>query len=471
MPKHSRPEKELTRKQLALSRDQQRKRRWILTALAGVAAVIVLVAAFGVYDQLVLTPARPVAIVNGVGIRLDQYQGRDYYNRFVLDQALQNLNAQMAQLGSDSSTQNFLVQFYQQMYSQYQQQREAVDANTLSSMVEQELDRQKGMELGLSVTDQEINEDIRSRIAAQIGAVTVAEATSAASTATAATATAALFTPTPEPTATATLTATATATLVPTSEATPVVTPTVPTTPEVASSSPLPTPTPPHIITDEEYSRQYASFMQMLAGQHVTEADYRSAIIGSLWNRKVTQYFADNTPREAEQAHLSNIQVDTPEKAQAVMDRLNKGEDFALVATEVSSDTYTAKQGGDMGWVVKGDLTGRYGPAGPAMETAAFSLPVGSYSQPITTTTGLEILKVNERETRPLTESQLSTQEQKSYSDWLTQARSAPGVQILWTSSMAPPDPSRPQQPVQPSGGIPSGGSNLPPGAGYPIEQ
>jgi len=470
MPKYSKPEKELTRKQIALSRDQQRKRRRLLFGLSGVAALVVLVAAFGVYDRMVLTPARPVAIVNGVSIRLDQYQGRDYYNRFVLDQALQNINAQMAQLGSNNSGQNFLVQFYQQMYNQYEQQRVAVDANTLSSMVEQELDRQKGLELGLTVTDQEINENIRARVAAQIGAVTQAEATSAASTATAATATASSWTPTPESTATATLTATATA-AAPTSVPTGVLTSTEPITPEAGTPTPPPTPTPPHIITDDEYSRQYAAFMQLLAGQHVSEADYRSAIIGSLWNQKVVQYFADHTPHEAEQAHLSDIQVDTPEKAQAVMQRLNNGEDFALVATQVSSDTVTAKNGGDMGWFVKGELTDQYGPDGAAMDTAAFSLAVGSYSQPITTTTGFEILKVNDRQTRPLTDSQLATQQQKSYSDWLTQARNAPGVQILWTSSMAPPDPNRPQQqPIQPSGGIP-GGSNLPPNAGYPIEQ
>jgi parvulin-like peptidyl-prolyl isomerase len=469
MPKYSKPEKELTRKQIALSRDQQRKRRRLLIGLSGVAAVVVLVAAFGVYDQLVLTPARPVAIVNGVPIRLDQYQGRDYYNRFVLDQALQNLNAQMAQLDSNNSSQNFLVQFYQQMANQYQQQRVAVDANTLSSMVEQELDRQKGLELSLTLTDQEISEDIRARIAAQIGAVTQAQATSAASTATAATATASSFTPTPEPTATATLTATAT-TPTPSSAATGVLTSTTPITSEAVTPTPLPTPTP-HIVTDDEFNRQYAAFMQMLAGKQVTEADYRAAIAGSLWNKKVVQYFADHTPHEAEQVHLSAIQLDTQQKAQAVMERLNNGEDFALVATQVSSDTFTARQGGDMGWFVKGELADQYGPDGLALETAAFSLTVGSYSQPITTTTGFEILRVTDRQTRPLTDSQLTTQQQKSYSDWLTQARSAPGVQILWTSNMAPPDPSRPQQqPLQPSGGIP-GGSGLPSKSGVPIEQ
>ena len=86
-----------------------------------------------------------------------------------------------------------------------------------------------------------------------------------------------------------------------------------------------------------------------------------------------------------------------------------------------------------------GQLATRYN---PEMEQAAFSLEPGSYSQPITSTMGWQIIKVNERGVHPLNENQLLTKQAESYSTWLQEAKQGAGVQITWTPDMAPPDPA-----------------------------
>jgi parvulin-like peptidyl-prolyl isomerase len=132
--------------------------------------------------------------------------------------------------------------------------------------------------------------------------------------------------------------------------------------------------------------------------------------------------------------------VPTQAEAEAVRKELDAGQDFSVVATKVSSDTYTASLGGGMGWFLKGDLSQQYT---SAFEDAVAALQPGQISQPISSTimSAWYILKVNDRKVRPLDTSQLSLQQRKAYTDWLSSVNVAPGVKISWTASMAPPDP------------------------------
>jgi parvulin-like peptidyl-prolyl isomerase len=214
---------------------------------------------------------------------------------------------------------------------------------------------------------------------------------------------------------------------------------TVVASPTEVLPTPGPTPTP-HIITDAEFSQNYAVYIKLLQDKAgITEAQYRSYIQARLVVNKVTKYFADQVPTQAEQTNVSDIQLPTQAEAEAVRKELDAGQDFKVVATKVSSDTYTASQGGEMGWFLKGDLSQQYT---SAFEDAVAALQPGQISQPISSTimSAWYILKVNDRTVRPLDPSQLRTQQQKAYADWLNAARSSEGVKILWTADMAPPD-------------------------------
>lgn len=432
-------DKELTKKQIAVSRRQQQQRRRVLIGVGVVVALVLGVALAGVYDQLVAKPGRPVATVNGVRIRADQYENRVLYERFSLDGIQRNLQAQLASLDPEDPTSQFLNSYYQQLASQIFQQRLGLDQQVVNTLVEEELARQRAAELGLTVSEDDVNETIRARVATMSGYLTESQATVIASTAQAVTATAETFTPTPIPTATPTLTATIVITI----------------TPEVPTPAPLPT---RHIITDQEFTEDYANYISILTDETgVDNAEYRSIVRAGLLLDKVREYIADQVPAEAEQTNVSHIQVDTREEAVAVLDRLNAGEDFALVASEVSTDTQTAANGGELGWFVKQELEPVFG---PVFETAAFSLSPGEYSDPISGPMGWHIVTVNERAVRLLSERQLQAQQQQAFSDWVTQAMESDGVEILWDPEMAPPDPLLDQV----GSGLPQGGVPIPSG-------
>lgn len=73
--------------------------------------------------------------------------------------------------------------------------------------------------------------------------------------------------------------------------------------------------------------------------------------------------------------------------------RLDKGEDFAKVATEVSEDMATKRRGGGMGLVAKGDKRFEARGYGPLVEKA-YEIKVGEIAGPIKTEKGYHIITV-----------------------------------------------------------------------------
>jgi hypothetical protein len=59
---------------------------------------------------------------------------------------------------------------------------------------------------------------------------------------------------------------------------------------------------------------------------------------------------------------------------------------------------------------------------------------------------GWQIIRLNERAIRPLSESQLATKQAEGYSNWLEEGKDGAGTQIKWTPDMVPPDPGLEQQ-------------------------
>jgi peptidyl-prolyl cis-trans isomerase D len=76
-------------------------------------------------------------------------------------------------------------------------------------------------------------------------------------------------------------------------------------------------------------------------------------------------------------------------KAKAALERLRQGEDFAVLAKELSDDPGSAGQGGDLGWFERGVMVKEF-------EDAAFSLPVGQVSEPVRSPFGLHVIEVTE---------------------------------------------------------------------------
>lgn len=90
--------------------------------------------------------------------------------------------------------------------------------------------------------------------------------------------------------------------------------------------------------------------------------------------------------------HARHILVPDLASAQAVLARLRAGESFEAVATEISTCP-SSQQGGDLGWLRRGEAVLPF-------EEAAYSLAPGAMSEIVQTSMGFHIIKL--LETRPI---------------------------------------------------------------------
>jgi peptidyl-prolyl cis-trans isomerase D len=115
---------------------------------------------------------------------------------------------------------------------------------------------------------------------------------------------------------------------------------------------------------------------------------------GTLQLIKVTGEKAGASPAARASHILIKAAAQTPEaeaeakqKAQDLIDRINKGEDFAALAAQYGTDG-TATQGGDLGYFTKGRMV-------PEFETAIFGAKsLGTLPAPVKTQFGYHVIKI-----------------------------------------------------------------------------
>ncbi len=415
-----------TRKQIALSRREKEQLRLIYIGLGAVAALIVIVLAIGLYQTYVLEPNSPVASVDGGNISTREYQNRVRYERFLLDNQLEQVlqqQAALAQPGNEQLAQILGPQF-QQMAQQIQLQRSTVDRQALEDIIEDRLVEAETQKRGLTASSEEVTEAINRILAQQAGGYTAQEVTETATARAVASATAALWTPTPTFTPSPTLTPTAVIT--PSDVITPTATP---------ADTPTPAPTPtPVVIAEDTLKTDYTNWLKTLADNTgLDETQYRQIIQANVLKDKLQQAIGDEVSQMAEQAHARHILVETEDEAKKVIERLNKGEDFEALAEELSKDSGSASQGGDLGFVPRGRFV-------KPVDDAVFSLSIGQVSEPIETDFGWHVIEVLERGERELSPTDYRQNQRQAYNDWLTEARAAANVQDFWTVQKVPKD-------------------------------
>ena len=128
-------------------------------------------------------------------------------------------------------------------------------------------------------------------------------------------------------------------------------------------------------------------------------------------------------------------------KAEALLKQIQGGGDFAKLAKDNSQDTGSGAQGGELGWIVKGQTV-------PEFEKSAFSLGVGQTSGLVKTTYGYHIIQVEAHEQAHLqpfdeVKPQLMVDYQKRQASQKMQELSDKAVAALHK------DPSHPDQVAQ----------------------
>lgn len=96
------------------------------------------------------------------------------------------------------------------------------------------------------------------------------------------------------------------------------------------------------------------------------------------------------------QVKVDHIFTKDEARAKDIVDRLKKGEDFAALAKQYSEDTKSRDNGGDLGWLAKGQLVLDNNPL-PEFDEAAFKAKIGEIIGPIKISAGFEIFKVEAR--------------------------------------------------------------------------
>ncbi|MBW0928557.1 peptidylprolyl isomerase [Priestia megaterium] len=104
---------------------------------------------------------------------------------------------------------------------------------------------------------------------------------------------------------------------------------------------------------------------------------------------EMKSYFNQNKDSLATEAQVkaSHILVADEKTAKEVKAKLDKGEDFAKLAKEYSTDTASKSNGGDLGYFKKGDMVKTFA-------NKAFSMKVNEVSDPVKTEYGYHIIKV-----------------------------------------------------------------------------
>jgi parvulin-like peptidyl-prolyl isomerase len=344
--KKARSNTTLTRKQLSRRKREKQQLRWVWVGVGILVALVVITLATG----LVLQNTQSVATVNDEAIRLSDYQKRL----------------------------RFLVNFYEQQMpgaldNLDTEQRAGFYRDVVDQLIEEKLIRQEAQKVGLTVSDQEIQQEIEETWFQHYRTPP---------------------TPTPLPTLD------------------PEATPTEPTTP-------LPTPTPD---TEEAFQTRYQEFVdQVLEPAGLNEAYLRQVVETSLLRDRLQTALVPTVPTEedqvhfryatarddadarrvmadlesgvTEQVHARHILVDTAEEANAALQRLQGGEDFGALAAELSTDESNKDQEGDLSWFGRGQMV-------PEFEQAAYEGEIGLYPTPVETQFGYHIIEVLAREDR-----------------------------------------------------------------------
>jgi parvulin-like peptidyl-prolyl isomerase len=361
-----------------MGRKQARQNRIILLSVAGLGLLIVLVLAIGLIMELAVKPGQPVATVNGTRIRQDDFETLLDYRRYNLHSNINNLQNSMQTIDPEQEGNEFLISFYQQQLEQLQTSLTLAPQDAVDELIEDALIQPAAQEAGITVTAADVEQTINEEIR---------RAVSPASQ---------------EP---------------------------------ITDTEDLPTPTP---IPQEQLDQVYQSALDNMG---LSDKEFRTITQRGLYRTRFQEYLADQVPTTGLVVHPQLIQAETEEEAAAVLERLEAGEDFAIVAQEVSTDTQTAAEGGDLGWVAAGQLSQIYG---QELEDEVFALEPGEIRL-VTTSDGqffvVQVLERNENGELPF--EVLSIRQNTALQDWLEEQKTAPGVEIenLLEADQIPPDP------------------------------
>ncbi len=384
---------EVSRKHHRLREEQQRKQRILIAIVGVVLGLVLIILAAGLVNEYVVKPRRPIATVNGEVLGTSAFQRR---LRFAQDNLISQIN-QYVEFGQQFASQggeNPFMQAIQGLYDQLSAP-ETLSLNVLDDMIETALVKQLAANQGVTVTDDEVQQEIEKDFGYARN-------------------------PTPTP------------------------------TPDPAITGTVPGPTP---VSLDAYQKNYGDTIKGLADRNsLNEAEFRDLYVSRLLRQKLQEvapldvqdtekqikarHILINFPEVTEGTTQEQVDAETLEKIKAIRERIVKGEAFVDVAKEVSDDTGSKESGGDLGWFGKGRMVAEF-------ENAAFSQTPGVLGDPVKTQYGYHLILVEEKDpARKVDETELTQRRDTAFTTWLTTQKDAATIQRNWSASAVPAMPS-----------------------------
>jgi parvulin-like peptidyl-prolyl isomerase len=377
-----------TKKHLARAERERIQRRWILTGTIAVAAVVMIVLGYGLYDSLFVQPYQTVAEVDGVDITSGEFSGRV---RLIQRELLSQLNSYIQMetfFGGDPQILQELRNLEMQIQTQLANP-EVLGRDVLDSMILQRILIEQAELQGISVSEQELEREIQRNFNFYPEGTPTSAPTSTA-----------LATFTPDPTIAAQAT--------PTTTVTPGPSPT-----NRPTSTPRATATP---YTLNAFQEDYKVFVDSLSDFRISEDDFVSFIEIGLLEEKLRENYVADIETEQEQVLVRVLLAESEDAANEVVDRLDSGEDWDELVIEYSQDISTRDFGGDVGWNTISDLLQRFGQPG----IAAFAGEVDSIVGPLPAETEeFYIFRVDGREQRPISDEAFQLARDQAFDQWL----------------------------------------------------
>lgn len=168
-------------------------------------------------------------------------------------------------------------------------------------------------------------------------------------------------------------------------------------------------------LTDEEVNNYYLANQARFENKEQVKVDYISLDVADIakdikvTDEELSRYYQEHltnftTPEQRRISHIliefSEDDIDdeaAKEQAQAVLTRLEQGEDFTVLAKELSNDTFSGENGGDLEWLEPGVMEESFDEAALAL------VNVGDISPIITTSFGYHIVTLTDYKAEQVT--------------------------------------------------------------------
>ncbi len=399
-----------SRKEVLIARKHAEEQRKVRLVVGVVVGLLVALFIFAIVDAYFISPNRAVAEVNDTKVTLSDWQEEVRFQRAQYINLLEN---QLAAFNGDVGT---VQQFSGQAISELvvDESAKAMGQRVLNTMLEDIIIAEEAAARNITVTDEEIDEEIASTFNYFGG-----------------------DSPTPFPTPTETVQPTPSVTPIPTQ----VITDVLPTntpfpTPTMGpTNTPFPTPT---AVSEEAFQEEWGEVLAGYTALGVSEEQYREYLRKQLLRQKLADAIAEEQelPTEGEQATYFFIVTDNEEEANETAAMIADG-DYLTVWNTIRStpfdpeaETPSSAFASEIMWQTRDEVASNLG---EDAAVAIFDTPIGEPSGVVTRsgedgTTQYLILMTSGREVRPLAESAIQQAKVQALTSFVDERMTSGGL-------------------------------------------